>query len=299
MRKLVILSAILLTGPALRAEEVSEPEAMAIGTDAYIYGYSLVTMEITRRVMTAVPAPDLKVMRSPMGQFLKARSYPDASYRDVTTPNADTLYSSAWLDVSKEPYVLSLPDMGDRYYLMPMLSGWTDVFASPGSRTAGEKAANYLIAGPAWSGTAPAGMHVLQSPTSIVWLLGRTYCAGTPEDFKATHAVMDKYAILPLSAWGKPYTAPASVPSPSIVTVTAVSNQDSARSDSAAVTITAAPAQTQAPVQSSSSGGGGAIDAAALLALLLLASLRARQNRNSAAAPRLFKSPVSRSADWK
>lgn len=95
------------------------------------------------------------------------------------------------------------------------------------------------------------------------------------------------------------YTAPASVPSPSIVTVTAVSNQDSARSDSAAVTITAAPAQTQAPVQSSSSGGGGAIDAAALLALLLLASLRARQNRNSAAAPRLFKSPVSRSADWK
>lgn len=212
MRKLVILSAILLTGPALRAEEVSESEATAIGTDAYIYGYSLVTMEITRRVMTAVPAPDLKVMRSPMGQFLKARSYPDASYRDVTAPNADTLYSSAWLEVSKEPYVLSMPDMGDRYYLMPMLCGWTDVFASPGSRTAGEKAANYLITGPGWSGTAPAGMHVLQSPTSIVWLLGRTYCAGTPEDFNATHAVMDKYGLVPLSAWGKPYTAPASVP---------------------------------------------------------------------------------------
>jgi hypothetical protein len=88
------------------------------------------------------------------------------------------------------------------------------------------------------------------------------------------------------------------VPSPSIVTVTAVSNQDPTSSDSASVSITAAPASPQAPAQPSSGGGGGATDVAALLCLLVV-TLRRRQNRNSAAAPRLFKSPASRSADCK
>ena len=73
-----------------------------------------------------------------MGQFANARTYPDASFKDVTAPNADTLYSSAWLDLSKEPYVLSLPDEGDRYFLIPMLDGWTDVFQVPGKRTTGD-----------------------------------------------------------------------------------------------------------------------------------------------------------------
>ncbi|MCK6460162.1 MAG: DUF1254 domain-containing protein [Planctomycetes bacterium] len=229
-----VLLAFLAFAPVVRAEDVTEAEALAIGTDAYIYGYPLVTMEMTRRVMTSVPAPDLKVLRAPMGQFIKARAYPDASYRDVTAPNADTLYSVAWLDVSKEPHVLALPDMGDRYYLMPMLSGWTDVFASPGKRTTGGKAANYLIAGPGWSGTAPAGMTVLRSPTAIVWVLGRTYCTGTPEDFAAVHALMDQYSLTPLSAFGKPYTPPASVPvDPSVNAKTApreqVDGMDAAR----------------------------------------------------------------------
>ncbi len=92
-------------------------------------------MEMTRRVMTNVAAAE--GTRAPMGQFVRMRTYPDASFRDVTAPNADTLYTSAWLDVGKEPWIVSLPDMKDRYFLFPMLSGWTDVFQVPGTRTTG------------------------------------------------------------------------------------------------------------------------------------------------------------------
>jgi hypothetical protein len=118
------------------AAKAKEDEALAIGTEAYIYGYPLVTMEMTQRVMTNVPKPE--GTHGPMGQFVKMREYPSAAFRDITAPNADTLYTVTWLDVSKEPWVLSIPDMRDRYFLMPMLSGWTDVFQVPGKRTTGK-----------------------------------------------------------------------------------------------------------------------------------------------------------------
>ncbi|QJW98568.1 DUF1254 domain-containing protein [Frigoriglobus tundricola] len=221
------LTAALFTGlalaalaPAARAQALTENEAAQIGTAAYIYGYPLVTMEYTRRVMTNATEP--KGNHAPMGQFFKSRVYPDAKFRDVTAPNADTLYSTAWLDLTKEPYVLSLPDMGDRYFLMPMLSAWTDVFQVPGTRTTGNKAQTFAVTGPGWTGTLPAGVKELKAPTNIVWVLGRTYCTGTPEDYKACHAVMDKYDLRPLSAWGKPYAPPAGTVDPAIDTKTAV-----------------------------------------------------------------------------
>ncbi len=189
------------TGP------VTEKEATETGVEAYIYGYSLVTMEFTRRVMTNAEEP--KDNHAPMGQFFNAKEYPSASFRDVTAPNADTLYSTAWLDLGKEPYVLSLPDEGDRYFLIPMLSGWTDVFQVPGKRTTGDKAQTYCITGPGWMGPLPAGVVQYKSPTNLVWILGRTYCTGTPEDYKAVHELQTQYKLVPLSAYGKPYTPPA------------------------------------------------------------------------------------------
>jgi hypothetical protein len=125
-----------VTGAAL-----SEREAEEIATEAYIYGYPLVTMEITRRVSTNLTQPD-GAFGAPMGQFANLREHPNADFKTVTAPNADTLYSAAWLDVSKEPYILSLPDEKGRYYLMPMLSGWTDVFQVPGTRTTGTELKN-------------------------------------------------------------------------------------------------------------------------------------------------------------
>ena len=200
-----------------------EVEARAIAVEGYIYAYPLVTMEMTRRVMTNVAAPEGS--RAPMGQFVRMRSYPDASYRDVTAPNADTLYTTSWVDVSKEPWILSIPDMKGRYFLFPMLDSWTDVFQVPGKRTTGTKAQTYAITGPGWSGELPAGVTEYKSPTAVVWILGRIYCTGTPEDYKAVHALQDQISIVPLSAYGKPYTAAAGTVDTALDMKTAVREQ--------------------------------------------------------------------------
>lgn len=215
------LSSLRAEGPLLGAVEGGEEFWLA--TDAYIYGYPLVTMEMTRRVITNVPA--VEGTRGPMGQFIKLRQYPDASFRDVTAPNADTLYTTAFIDVGKEPWVISIPDMKDRYFLFPMLDGWTNVFQVPGKRTTGTNAQTYAITGPGWKGTLPTGVKEYKSPTSIVWILGRIYCTGTPEDYAAVHALQDQCKLVPLSAYGKPHTPPAGTVDPSIDMKTAVREQ--------------------------------------------------------------------------
>ena len=219
---LLAIASILASSAAAQGQ-TTEKEATDIGIEAYVYGYPLVTMEYTRRVMTNVVTPE--GTHAPMGQFRLMREYPNAQFRDVTAPNADTLYSTAWLDLAKEPYVLSLPDEHDRYFLMPMLSGWTDVFEVPGKRTTGTKAQTYAITGPNWKGELPAGVKELKSPTNMVWILGRTYCTGTPEDYKACHAIMDKYQLVPLSSFGKRFTVPAGKVDPSVDMKTPVREQ--------------------------------------------------------------------------
>ena len=198
-------------------------EEFWLATDAYIYGYPLVTMEMTRRVITNVASP--LGTRAPMGQIANLREYPNAAFRDVTAPNADTLYSLAFFDVGKEPWVLRIPEMKDRYYLMPMLDGWTTVFQAAGTRTTGTAAQTYAVTGPGWSGSLPAGVKQLKSPTSLVWLLGRIYCTGTPEDYAAVHKLQDEIKLVPLSAYGKPYTPPPGKVDPTIDMKTAVRDQ--------------------------------------------------------------------------
>lgn len=194
-----------------------------VAQDAYIYGYPLVTMEMTRRVITN--AANVEGTHGPMGQLIKLRQYPDPSFKDVTAPNADTLYTTAFFDVGKEPWVLSIPDMKDRYFLFPLLDGWTDVFQVPGKRTTGTRAQTYAITGPGWKGTLPNGVKEYKSPTSIVWLLGRIYCTGTPEDYTAVHALQDQCKLVPLSAYGKPYTPPPGTVDASIDMKTPVRDQ--------------------------------------------------------------------------
>jgi hypothetical protein len=208
-------------GPLFGAIEGGEE--FWVATDAYIYGYPLVTMEMTRRVVTNVPA--VEGTRGPMGQFIKLRQYPDASFRDVTAPNADTLYTTAFVDVRDEPWVISIPDMKDRYFLFPMLDGWTNVFHVPGKRTTGTKAQTYAITGPGWKGKLPAGVKKYKSPTSIVWILGRIYCTGTAEDYATVHALQDQCKLVPLSSYGKSYTPPPGTVDPSVDMKTAVREQ--------------------------------------------------------------------------
>jgi len=191
-----------------------ETEAFNLRTEACIYGYPLVIMEILRSVMTNVPAPE--GFHAPLGQFAHVRQYPDASFKGAAIPNRDLLYSFAWLDLSKEPYILSLPDEKGRYYLMEMLDAWTNVFAAPGKRTTGTRAQKFAISGPGWHGTLPRGLKQIKSPTNMVWLIGRTYCTGTPVDYQKVSALQDKYALIPLSAFGKPYTPPRGTVDPKV-----------------------------------------------------------------------------------
>lgn len=226
-RTLIAWAAILcLTGASFA--QPSPDEARAIAQEAYVYGYPLVTMEMTRRVMTNVAQS--QGTRAPMNTLVRLRSYPDAKFRDVTAPNADTLYTTGWLDVGKEPWVLSIPDAHGRYYLFPMLDGWTNVFQVPGKRTTGTAAQTYAITGPGWKGTLPAGVTEYKSPTSMVWLLGRIYCTGTPEDYAAVHKLQDEVKLVPLSSYGKPFQPQAGKVEPTIDMKTPVRDQVNALS---------------------------------------------------------------------
>jgi hypothetical protein len=231
-------------GPIFRTLEGGEEFWLA--TDAYVYGYPLVTMEMTRRVITNVAAP--AGARAPMGQLVKLREYPDASFHDVTAPNADTLYTSAFVDVGDEPWVIGIPEMKDRYFLFPMLDGWTNVFQAPGKRTTGGGAQVYAITGPGWKGQLPAGVKEYKSPTSLVWILGRIYCTGTSEDYAAVHALQDQCTLLPLSSYGKPYTPPAGKVDSSVDMTTPVREQVNAMDAVAYLTLLAQLMKRDPPV---------------------------------------------------
>jgi hypothetical protein len=223
---LYLLAAVATCPTASKADDIPSwdaVEAVSIATDAYIYGYPLVTFDMVRRQQTNVATPDAE--HAPMGQIIKMRSYPAVDNHCCAAPNADTLYTEVWLDVSREPWVFSIPDMDDRYYMMPMLDGWSEVFAVPSSRTSGGKARTYAITGPGWSGTLPDGVTQVKSPTGMVWILGRIYCTGTPEDYDAVHALQDKFAVVPLSAYGKAYTPPPGAIDPSVNMTAAVREQ--------------------------------------------------------------------------
>ena len=223
----VVLFAGCKTGqkPKATASKPTLPwrESFDIATEAYIFGYPLVTMDMTRRVMTNVRYPD--GMHAPMGQFALNRTYPLASDHEVALPNADTLHAIIWLDVSREPWVISLPDTKGRYCLFSLLDGWTTVFATLGTRTTGTAPQKVAITGPGWKGSLPRGIKEYKSPTGIVWMLGRIYCTGTPEDYAAAHALQDQCSATPLSSYGKPYTPPPGTIDPNINTMKSVREQ--------------------------------------------------------------------------
>lgn len=206
-----VLCLAVSAGTTSKAAEVTGSlDVDATAVDAYIYAYPLVTVELTRRRLTNVAAPE--GTSAPMGQFSRLRTYPDASYRDVTAPNADTLYTYAYLDLSKEPWVVSIPDLRGRFAVFSIFDGWTTVFANPGKRTTGTGAQTFAVTGPGWTGTLPAEVKEYKSATQIVLFNGKIYCTGTPEDYRQVHAVQDNVTAVPLSSYGKPYTpAPGKV----------------------------------------------------------------------------------------
>jgi hypothetical protein len=181
MRFIALLLAAL--SPALAQSDVAH--------EAYIFGYPLVIMDLTKEVFVTHNQPN---------ELDHLREFPDYTFRTVVRPNADTLYSSAWLDLAAEPVVLTVPDTRGRYYLVQLMDAWTNTFAVPGTRTTGNHAANFAIVGPHWNGRLPANIKPLHSPTDMVWLLGRIQ-TNTSSDYPFVHSLQDQFHLTPLSAW--------------------------------------------------------------------------------------------------
>jgi hypothetical protein len=218
--RLILLAGLAVAGtlqsPSAMAQtaQFSDQEALAIATDAYVYFYPLVTMDVTRKQLTNMEPG--KGIGGPANAFANIPAFPAADMRAVVRPNFDTLYSSGYLDMMKEPVVISVPDTAGRFYLIPMLDMWSDVFASPGSRTTGTQAGNFLVVPPNWRPDLrdrlveefklPKETQVIHAPTPHVWVIGRTKTDGPP-DYAAVHKIQAGFKITPLSEWGKPARA--------------------------------------------------------------------------------------------
>ena len=184
---------------------ISPDEAKAIAQEAWVFGMPLVYIEI--QIDTATHVSKVDQARAPINQFVHYRAFPDASNRTVVGFNVDTLYSMAQLDLSKEPMVLSVPDMGKRFWVMQIIDAWNNVPHAPGSRTVGSKGGHFAIVGPTWKGALPQDLTELRVPTNLALLGGRTYTGG-PDDYAAVHALQDQYKLVPLSHPGASSTPP-------------------------------------------------------------------------------------------
>jgi hypothetical protein len=168
---------------------VAIKDKIALGAEAYLYGYPLVMMETTRLQSANHIGPE--------NQLRLVRQFPNAQFKDVVRPNVDTLYTTAFLSMKEGPWVFEMPANDKRYELMPFMDAWTNVFASPGTRTMGNQGASFLLVGPNWQGQVPKGMTILKSPTDMVWLIGRTQTNGTA-DFATVHELQNR---LRLTKW--------------------------------------------------------------------------------------------------
>jgi len=185
------------------------------GARAYVFGYPLVIMDVTRAAAALTVGP--------ANELVRVRAFPDAHFRGVVRPNVDTLYTTAFIDMNDGPFVFETAPNAARYELFPFMDAWTNVFASPGTRSTGTAGGRYLLAGPAWRGTPPDGLTLLRAPTRIVWLIGRTQTNGAA-DYPVVHRLQDGVTLRPLTARATPPWRPAAQrPAPPVAQVRAMS----------------------------------------------------------------------------
>jgi hypothetical protein len=188
----------------------SKDSVLALVKAAYVYALPLALMDMTRKKVTnAVKPTSGSDLAAPVNQLAISTEFPNAKFTSVVRPNADTYYNTGFLDVSSDAMVLTVPNTNGRYYLLPMLDAFGNVFSSPGKRTTGTQADTFLITGPKWTGTVPAGMKEIKSPGAMIWLLGRIQVNSPQDGAKVVVPIEKKINITPLASWGKPYTPPS------------------------------------------------------------------------------------------
>jgi len=189
-KRLVLATLVLVA--VITAMLLVMKDKIMLGAEAYLYGYPLVMMETTRIQSAKYIGPE--------NQLRMVRQFPNAQFKEVVRPNVDTLYTTAFISMKEGPWAFEMPANNKRYELMPFMDAWTNVFASPGTRTSGNQGGTYLLAGPEWNGQVPKGMTLLKSPTDMVWLIGRTQTNGTA-DFATVHELQNR---LRLTKWLQP-----------------------------------------------------------------------------------------------
>ncbi|MEK7346974.1 MAG: DUF1254 domain-containing protein [Pseudomonadota bacterium] len=216
---LALLALIAGSGAVL----YTQAEYIVLGAEGYLYGYPLVITDLTRAHASQALGPE--------NQLYRLRRFPDAQFRGVVRPNVDTLYTSAFVDMAQGPWVFEMPSNAQRYELMPFMDAWTNVIASPGTRTTGTGGGQFLLVGPEWPGAAPSGLTLLRSPTRWVWLIGRTQTNGA-SDYPTVHALQDGLSLRRLNAIAPnnepppKRTEPTTPASPPLATMKAMATLD-------------------------------------------------------------------------
>ncbi len=194
-----------------------EEYAYTLGIQAYIFSFPWLYLSKLRHSWVTTPTNPKLVPYFAIDHFWHSRNVMTSDYQDGGSPNNDTLYSITWTDVTKEPIILSHPDMGDRYFVFEIATMSSDNLGYVGSRTTGSKAGHFALVGPDWKGTLPDGVRsiapsmgteaeaksapFLASPNNAIYMQGRTAVSG-PEDAKVVNKLQDQFTLTPLSQWG-------------------------------------------------------------------------------------------------
>lgn len=174
--------------------------------EAYLYAFPLVIMDATKTASTNTETAGNG--HAPINQFSHSKKTVDASFHTVVSPNVDTLYTQAWLDVSEEPMIYVVPE-ADRFYNVQVLDAWTNTAAVL------EEPGTYAITLDSWQGELPEGVQRVNVPTPMVWTIARVVVSGE-EDLPNVHALQDKMQLMTLSTYGvENYTAPKGTYDPS------------------------------------------------------------------------------------
>lgn len=192
--------------PADTAQNWRETYAYVVKMQAVIYGYPAVKNILTRYAMVEKPVGRVD---TPLNTWFHVRVATDATDKLHSSITDNLLYSAAWFDVSTDPLVVTVPDAGNRYYGLQMMEMYSDIFAYAGLRATGNKAGNYLIVGPDWTGQMPDGIiSVFRSPTPTGMLLLRIVIKNRDE-LAPVHELQDQSVLTPLPYWldKKPFVA--------------------------------------------------------------------------------------------
>lgn len=192
------------------SEQVKEQDSFSIGVQAYIWGFPA-WLDQQNTVMTvSVEEPD--GLRGPFNRFVHAKSLYGPEARITQSPNNDTIYSSACLDLTKEPLIFYLPDFKGRYYMFQLIDKYTNNFGYISQRTKGFKKQLYVFCGPGWSGKLPPGTERIDAPTLEMTIVGRIGI-DSEEEMPEVHALQEQIRLVPLSQHGQAYK-PSKVPVP-------------------------------------------------------------------------------------